>query len=82
MSAARNQALQYQSNVCTDMGERPSKHGADQDPARRGLSLYGVLVCFFANSSRPQIYAAAPMNKQIGDRITAEGIALIPFYGS
>ncbi|KAL1943361.1 hypothetical protein VTO73DRAFT_4436 [Trametes versicolor] len=31
---------------------------------------------------RAVIYAAAPMNKQIGDRMTAEGIALIPFYGS
>ncbi|TFK88243.1 acetyl-CoA synthetase-like protein [Polyporus arcularius HHB13444] len=27
-------------------------------------------------------YAGAPMNKQIGDRLAAEGIALIPFYGS
>ncbi len=29
-----------------------------------------------------QIYAGAPMNKQIGDRLAAEDIALIPFYGS
>ncbi|KAI0350560.1 acetyl-CoA synthetase-like protein [Trametes cingulata] len=31
---------------------------------------------------RAMIYAGAPMNKQIGDRLAAEGIALIPFYGS
>lgn len=46
------------------------------------MSLQGVLGCFFVHSSCAQIYAAAPMNKQIGDRMTAEGIALIPFYGS
>ena len=28
------------------------------------------------------IYAGAPMNKQIGDRLTADGVALVPFYGS
>ncbi|KAI0758786.1 acetyl-CoA synthetase-like protein [Fomes fomentarius] len=28
------------------------------------------------------IYAGAPMNKQIGDRLAAEDIALIPFYGT
>ena len=31
---------------------------------------------------RAIIYAGAPMNKQIGDRLTAEGVALVPFYGS
>ncbi|RDX49617.1 acetyl-CoA synthetase-like protein [Lentinus brumalis] len=31
---------------------------------------------------RAMIYAGAPMNKQIGDRLAAEDIALIPFYGS
>ncbi|KAI0772397.1 acetyl-CoA synthetase-like protein [Trametes elegans] len=31
---------------------------------------------------RAIIYAGAPMNKQIGDRLASEGIALIPFYGS
>ncbi|KAI0743085.1 acetyl-CoA synthetase-like protein [Daedaleopsis nitida] len=31
---------------------------------------------------RAMIYAGAPMNKQIGDRLAAEGIALIPFYGA
>ncbi|RPD77318.1 acetyl-CoA synthetase-like protein [Lentinus tigrinus ALCF2SS1-7] len=31
---------------------------------------------------RAMIYAGAPMNKQIGDRLASEGIALIPFYGS
>ncbi|KAI0681684.1 male sterility protein-domain-containing protein [Cerioporus squamosus] len=30
---------------------------------------------------RAMIYAGAPMNKQIGDAIAAENIALIPFYG-
>lgn len=29
-----------------------------------------------------KIYAGAPMNKQIGDRLAAEDIALIPFYGT
>ncbi|KAM5541012.1 hypothetical protein V8D89_005323 [Ganoderma adspersum] len=31
---------------------------------------------------RAMIYAGAPMNKQIGDRLAAEDIALIPFYGT
>ncbi|KAI0687627.1 acetyl-CoA synthetase-like protein, partial [Cerioporus squamosus] len=31
---------------------------------------------------RAMICAGAPMNKQIGDRLALEGIALIPFYGS
>nr|UXY92114.1 ATP/NADPH-dependent carboxylic acid reductase [Trametes cinnabarina] len=31
---------------------------------------------------RAMIYAGAPMNKQIGDHLANEGIALIPFYGS
>ncbi|KAI0673239.1 acetyl-CoA synthetase-like protein [Trametes maxima] len=31
---------------------------------------------------RAMIYAGAPMNKQIGDSLAAEGIALIPFYGT
>ncbi|OBZ74288.1 L-aminoadipate-semialdehyde dehydrogenase large subunit [Grifola frondosa] len=30
---------------------------------------------------RAIIYAGAPMNKQIGDQLAKEGIALIPFYG-
>lgn len=72
----------YQTKAHTDLGERPSKHGTHQDSARGRTSLHATLVYFSAHSSRAQIYAAAPMNKQIGDRITAEGIALIPFYGS
>ncbi|KAI9058660.1 acetyl-CoA synthetase-like protein [Trametes sanguinea] len=31
---------------------------------------------------RAIIYAGAPMSKQVGDHMTAEGIAVLPFYGS
>ena len=44
-------------------------------------SRYTSRLCHVADQHQ-KIYAGAPMNKQIGDRLAAEGIALIPFYGS
>lgn len=82
MSASVYLPLRNLIDALTGMGEEPGEHVTDQDAACSGQSASSAFSDASALTAHRQIYAGAPMNKQIGDRIAAEGVALIPFYGS